>query len=184
MTGDGDAVATQVTIGTVRPWAFTIPFLARWEARHETLDRALAAVPAFTARAEVADDLALDGGLAGWSAKGVRRHRGKHWLAAKGGMMIAMNRTVTDGRPVEFELLRIEMKRRQASVLPADAHGRLADGIPDRRSRSARVSSSRILAASFAADPAYWRDGEALMARIEGNDQRASRARRSGASSA
>jgi hypothetical protein len=34
----------------------------------------------------------------------------EHWAAPDGGMLIGMSRTVTDGKPTEFEFLRIESR--------------------------------------------------------------------------
>ena len=125
---------------------------------------ALAAFLALSARAEGLDDLAW---LVGdWIERKGGTETEEHWLPAKGGLMMAMNRTFTQGRPVGFEFLRIEMSDGKPAYLsmpmgrPAVAFGTVEQG----PTRIVFEDAGR----DFPRRISYWRDGEALMARIEG----------------
>jgi hypothetical protein len=126
---------------------------------------ALAAFVALCARAEALDDLA-------WMAGAWMEHKGttdteEHWLAPKGGLMTAMNRTVIEGRPTAFEFLRIEMKDGKPVYLS------MPMGRPATEFRSVEQGPTRIVfedpGREFPRRILYWREGESLMARIEGN---------------
>ena len=62
---------------------------------------ALAAFLVLAARAESLDDLAWMAG--DWMERKGGVDTEEHWLAPKGGLMTAMNRTVIEGRPTSFE---------------------------------------------------------------------------------
>ena len=125
---------------------------------------ALAAFLALAARAEGLDDL-------GWMAGSWIEHKGttdteEHWLPPKGGLMMAMNRTVKDGKAVEFEMLRIVMKEGKPVYLS------MPNARPATEFQAAEQGATRIVfedpGREFPRRILYWRDGEALMARIEG----------------
>ncbi|HUQ29678.1 MAG TPA: DUF6265 family protein [Usitatibacter sp.] len=90
----------------------------------------------------------------------------EHWLAPKGGLMMAMNRTVVDGKATEFELLRIVMREGRPVYLS------MPNGRPAVEFASVEQAANRIVfedaGRDFPRRILYWRDGEALMARIEG----------------
>lgn len=90
----------------------------------------------------------------------------EHWLAPKGGMMVAMNRTVRANGRTSFELLRIEMREGKPVYL-AQPGGR-----PVTEFRTAEHAAQKIVFENpekeFPRRISYWRDGEALIARTEG----------------
>ncbi len=91
----------------------------------------------------------------------------EHWLPPKGGMMVAVNRTVRGpGKRTSFELLRIEMRDGKPVYL-AQPGGR-----PVTEFKAAEQSATRIVFENpekeFPRRVMYWREGEALMARTEG----------------
>ena len=134
---------------------------------------ALCTALAATARAEGLDDLSW---LAGsWIELKGGTETEEHWLAPKGGMMIAVNRTVRAGKAIEFELLRIEMRDGKPAYLSSPG------GRPPVEFRAIEQAAARIVfenpAHDFPQRILYWRDGEALMARIEGTDQGRARGR-------
>jgi hypothetical protein len=134
---------------------------------------ALCMFMAFTAAAEGLDDL---GWMAGsWMERKESTDTEEHWIAAKGGMMMAVNRTVKDGRASDFEFLRIELRDGKPVYLS------MPRGRPATEFRTAEQAPTRIVfedpAREFPRRIAYWRDGEALMARIEGTFNGEPRAR-------
>jgi len=80
--------------------------------------------------------------------------------------MMAMNRTVKDGKAVEFEMLRIVMKDGKPVYLS------MPNARPATEFQAAEQGPTRIVfedpGREFPRRIHYWRDGEALMARIEG----------------
>jgi hypothetical protein len=125
---------------------------------------ALATLFAFSAHAEALDDLA-------WMAGSWMEHKGttdteEHWLPPKAGLMTAMNRTVIEGRPVAFEFLRIDMQDGKP------VYWSMPMGRPAVPFRSVEQGPTRIIfedaGRDFPRRISYWRDGEALIARIEG----------------
>jgi hypothetical protein len=125
---------------------------------------ALAALLAIAARAEGLDDLAWMAGS--WMERKGATDTEEHWLAPKGGLMMAMNRTVKDGKAVEFEMLRIVMKDGKPVYLS------MPNARPATEFQAAEQGPTRIVfedpGREFPRRIHYWRDGEALMARIEG----------------
>lgn len=88
------------------------------------------------------------------------------WLAPKGGVMLAMSRTVRQGAVSDFEFIRI-----------AEVDGRLTYfASPRARSpvpfTAVEASAERIVFENTSHDfpqrVIYWREGDALVARIEG----------------
>ena len=82
--------------------------------------------------------------------------------------MVGAGRTVRDGKAVEFELLRIETKDGKPVYL-AMPQARAATEF-----RAIEQGESKIVfqrdGNDFPQRVIYWRDGDALMARIEGKD--------------
>src|SRR5215831_6575593 len=124
----------------------------------------IAALATMYTHAEGLDDL-------GWMAGSWIERKGgtvteEHWLPPSGGLMIAVNRTVAEGKPTSFEVLRIEMRDGKPSYLSSPG------GRPAVEFRTVEQSAQRIVfedpAREFPRRILYWRDGEALMARIEG----------------
>ena len=116
------------------------------------------------ANAEGLDDL-------GWMAGSWMERKGatdteEQWLAPKGGMMVGAGRTVRDGKAVEFELLRIETKDGKPVYLA------MPQARPATEFRAVEQGASKIVfqreGNDFPQRVIYWREGEALMARIEG----------------
>jgi hypothetical protein len=140
------------------------------------MKRLLATLVAFTAlgaQAEGLDDLAWIAG--DWMERKGATDTEEHWLPPKGGLMIAMNRTVRDGKAVSFESLRIVMKDGKPVYL-SQPNGQPVTPFP-----AVEQGPSRIVfedpAREFPRRILYWRDGEALMARIEGTIDGQPRAR-------
>ena len=134
---------------------------------------ALAVFVAIAARAEGLDDL---GWMAGsWMERNGGTDTEEHWIAPRGGLMMAVNRTVKDGRASDFEFLRIELREGKPVYLS------MPRGRPATEFRTAEQAPARIVfedpARDFPRRIAYWRDGEALMARIEGTINGEPRAR-------
>jgi hypothetical protein len=119
---------------------------------------------ATAAAAEGLDDLAWMAGS--WMERKGATATEEHWLPPSGGLMIAVNRTVSEGKPTSFELLRIEMKDGKPVYLSSPA------GRPATEFRTAEQASMKIVfedpGREFPRRILYWRDGDALMARIEG----------------
>ena len=131
------------------------------------MTRTMAAVAAFTAlmaRAEGLDDLSWMAGS--WMERKDGVDTEEHWLAPKGDLMIAMNRTVAGGKPTTFELLRIVMRDGKPVYLS------MPNGRPAVEFASVEQSATRIVfedaTRDFPRRILYWREGDALMARIEG----------------
>jgi uncharacterized protein DUF6265 len=119
---------------------------------------------AFPAAAGGLDDLAWMAGS--WMERKDGTDTEEHWLPAKGGMLIAVNRTVNPGEPSTFEFLRIVLADGKPAYLTSPG------GRPAEEFKSVEQSATRIVfenpAIEFPRRILYWRDGDALMARIEG----------------
>ena len=125
---------------------------------------AVALLMAFGVKAEGLQDLS-------WMAGSWLERKGgvtteEHWLPPSGGLMIAMNRTVSDGKATSFELLRIVMRDGKPLYLS------MPNGRPAVEFTSVEQGPARIVfedaGRDFPRRILYWRDGDALMARIEG----------------
>ena len=116
------------------------------------------------ARAEGLQDLAWMAGS--WMERKGGVDTEEHWLAPSGGLMIAMNRTVAQGKPTTFELLRIVMRDGKPVYLS------MPNGRPAVEFASVEQAATRIVfedaGRDFPRRILYWREGDALMARIEG----------------
>jgi hypothetical protein len=121
-------------------------------------------VAAGAARGEGLQDLSWMAGS--WMERKAGVDTEEHWLPPKGGLMMAMNRTVSDGKPTAFELLRIVMRDGKPAYLS------MPNGRPAVEFSSVEQAPTRIVfedaGRDFPRRISYWRDGDALMARIEG----------------
>lgn len=117
-----------------------------------------------TAQAGGLDDLAWMAGS--WMERKGGTDTEEHWLAPRGGLMLATNRTVKDGKASAFEFLRIELRDGKPVYLS------MPNARPATEFRTAEHAPTRIVfedpGREFPRRILYWRDGEALMARIEG----------------
>lgn len=87
------------------------------------------------------------------------------WLAPKGGVMLAMNRSLRQGA-IDFEFLRIAEVDGQLTYF-ASPRGRSPVAFIAVESSAERVVFENT-AHDFPQRILYWRDGDALVARIEG----------------
>jgi hypothetical protein len=107
--------------------------------------------------------------LAGsWSGNdGLDEHE-EHWTVPKGGAMVGMHRTVRQGRMVEFEFFRVEEQNGRLVYL-SQPGGRG----PATPFTLATLDGERVVfenrAHDFPQRLIYWKDGDALRARIEGS---------------
>jgi hypothetical protein len=129
-----------------------------------TLMVVITTVLPLVAAAEGLDDLSWMVG--DWMEKKGATATEEHWLPPSGGLMAAVNRTVSDGKPTTFEFLRIEMHDGKPSYLSSP------NGRPAVEFKSIEQSATKIVfedpGREFPRRILYWRDGDALMARIEG----------------
>ena len=90
----------------------------------------------------------------------------EHWMTPSGGAMLATSRTVKGGKMVEFEFLRIEevggelLYRAQPGGRPVTDFTRVEQGPSCVRFENPQHAFPRRIL--------YWKDGDALHARIEG----------------
>lgn len=91
----------------------------------------------------------------------------EHWTAARGHSMIGIHRDVAQGRTVEFEFLRIEQQGDRIVYL-AMPNGKS----PATAFSLEEMSAGRVVFENpthdFPQRIIYWKDGDALRARIEG----------------
>ena len=128
---------------------------------------------AFVARADAIQDL-------GWMSGSWIEHKGdagteEHWLDARGGVMLGMSRAVRGEKMVSFEHLRIESRDGKLVYLSSPS------GRPWSEFAAVEQAPTKIVfedpAREFPRRILYWRDGEALVARIEGTINGQPRAR-------
>ena len=129
------------------------------------LTASLVAFFALAARAEGLDDLSWMAGS--WMERKGATDTEEHWLAPKGGLMIAVNRTVVDGKAKEFELMRIEMREGKPVYLASPG------GRPATEFRAIEQSATKVVFENAAHDfpqrVIYKKRGaDSLIARIEG----------------
>lgn len=102
-----------------------------------------------------------------WAGRDGRFDHEEHWTAPRGGTMVGMHRTIGTGRTVEFEFFRIE-ERDGALVYLSQPGGRS----PATPFTARTVERERVVfenpAHDFPQRILYWKDGDALRARIEG----------------
>jgi hypothetical protein len=124
---------------------------------------ALLAAPLQTARPN-ASDVAWMSGCGDLTRNG--RHVSEYWMAAEGGTLIGMARTVANAKTIEWEFMLI---RETAAGLEYVA---TPSGQPEAIFTAARVSSSEVVFENPAHDSPqrilYRRDGDVLTAAIEG----------------
>jgi hypothetical protein len=128
---------------------------------------------ALAARAEGLDQLAWMAGT--WLERKGATDTEEQWLAPKGGLMLGVGRTVKDGKAVEFELLRIEARDGKPVYLA------MPQGRPATEFRAIEQSPGKVVferdGDDFPKRVVYWREGESLRARIEGQVRGRARAR-------
>ena len=102
-----------------------------------------------------------------WSGNDGPDEHEEHWTAPKGGAMVGMHRTVRQGRMVEFEFFRVEEQNGRLVYL-SQPGGRS----PATPFALATLDGERVVfenrAHDFPQRLIYWKDGNALRARIEG----------------
>jgi hypothetical protein len=151
-------------------YALAVTRLARF-ALAVSFSWAVGSTAALHAQAAAAPTLNDLGWLAGsWSGRDGPDDHEEHWTAPKGGTMVGMHRTVRDGRMVEFEFFRIEAQNGKLVYLSQP--GGQSPATPF---TLASVSVERVVfdnpAHDFPQRLIYWKDGNALRARIEGTMQ-------------
>jgi hypothetical protein len=110
-------------------------------------------------------DLAWMAGSWAGTSRGVEME--EHWTAPKGNSMIGIHRDVAKGRTVLFEFQRIEQQGEQVVYLASPGGRSPATPFPLKE-----VSATRVVfenpAHDFPQRIIYWKDGNDLLARIEG----------------
>jgi len=128
---------------------------------------ALAVCAAAPLRAQELDKLGFMTGH--WIQKTDKEEVQENWLGPRGNLMVATNLTMTAGRGPSFEFLRIGVKDGKV-IYFASPGGRPASEFP----ATAITGNSVVfenLARDFPQRVMYRRDGDALIARIEGKLQ-------------
>jgi hypothetical protein len=101
-----------------------------------------------------------------WASTAAPRTVEEMWMAPRGGTMLGMGRTVSDGRLIEYELVVV---REQAGQLAYQAH---PSGQPSAVFVSTSVTDSSVVFENpqhdFPQKVGYRREGETLSAWIEG----------------
>ena len=104
-----------------------------------------------------------------WAQKTAKEEVQENWLGPKGNVMVAVNLTLTPGRGSSFEFIRIAVKDGRI-VYFASPGGRPPVEFP-----MTQMSDNAIVfenaAHGYPAKISYRRDGDALVARIEGKRQ-------------
>jgi hypothetical protein len=123
---------------------------------------------AATVGAAAAQDLSALAFMSGhWVQKNEREDVQESWLGPRGNVMVATNLTLTSGRAASFEFLRIASKD-GAIVYFASPGGRAPVEFPAKEV----VANERIVfenpANAYPTRIIYRKDGDALVARIEG----------------
>lgn len=116
------------------------------------------------------DGLGVLGWMAGaWVAKDADGVTEELWGAPRGGLLLATSRTVKDGQLRSFELARIE-RRGDAAVFVAQPGGGAATEFVLEGPLSAATSRASFVAPAhdYPKRITYTREGDALVARIEG----------------
>jgi len=104
-----------------------------------------------------------------WMQKTEREEVQENWLGPRGNMMVATNLTMTAGRGPSFEFLRIGVKDGKV-VYFASPGGRPPTEFPARELTDSMVVFENP-ANAYPTRVIYRRDGDALIARIEGKRQ-------------
>jgi hypothetical protein len=131
---------------------------------------ALALLGALAAGPAPAQDLSKLGFMTGnWVQKSEREEVQESWLGPRGNTMVATNLTMTTGRGPSFEFLRIGVKDGKV-VYFASPGGRPPVEFPAREIGDGSVVFENP-ANGYPTRISYRRDGDALVARIEGKRQ-------------
>ena len=127
----------------------------------------LATVTALIATSLQAQDVSKLGWMAGhWMQKSDKEEVQESWLGPRGNTMVATNLTLTAGRGSSFEFLRIGVKDGRI-VYFAMPGGRPATEFPLQSMTDSSVVFENV-AHDFPQRIIYRRDGETLIARVEG----------------
>lgn len=123
----------------------------------------------FSLEAQATKDIADLAWLAGgWESKGKTVAFEEHWIAPAGGMMLAVGRTMSGGKLVEFEFLRIE-SRADGLYYVAQPGGK-----PPVAFRLTRSTRDSVVFENPAHDHpkiiSYRLDGAELLATVEGDE--------------
>ena len=102
-----------------------------------------------------------------WSGNDGADEHEEHWTAPKGGAMVGMHRTVRQGRMVEFEFFRVEAQNGRLVYLSQPGGRSPATPFTLKALEPERVVFENA-AHDFPQRLIYWKDGNALRARIEG----------------
>ena len=130
----------------------------------------LALLGALAAGPAPAQDLSKLGFMTGhWVQKSDKEEVQENWLGPRGNTMVATNLTMTTGRGASFEFLRIGVKDGNV-VFFASPGGRPPVEFPAREIGDGSVVFENP-ANGYPTRIAYRRDGDALIARIEGKRQ-------------
>jgi hypothetical protein len=101
-----------------------------------------------------------------WESTSSGRHIVEHWTSPEGGTMMGVSRTVVDGKTTEWEFLIIRSGARGLDYVAKPS------GQPEATFTASRVSGTEVvfenLAHDFPTRIIYQRDGDTLVASIEG----------------
>ena len=123
------------------------------------------AAAAFQAPAPTVKDVAWIAGC--WDYTRNTRHVTEHWMPAEGGTMMGVSRTVNNGKTTEWEFLIIREGAKGLEYVAKPSGQPEATFTVDHACRRPR-SCSRIPPTTFPKKIVYKRDGDALVASIEG----------------
>lgn len=116
---------------------------------------------------QAAEPVDLDWLAGAWCAQGERYTSEEHWLPKRGGLMLAVSRTIT-ARGSEFEFLRIEFDQKGARYIAQPSGGpATAFEMVDADARSVTFANPEH---DYPKRIRYVRDGDTLTARIDGGD--------------
>jgi hypothetical protein len=119
---------------------------------------------AFQAPAPTVKDVAWIAGC--WEYTRNTRHVTEHWLPVEGGTMIGVSRTVNNGKTTEWEFLIIREGGKGLEYLAKPS------GQPEATFTASAASATEVVfenpAHDFPKKISYKRDGDALVASIEG----------------
>lgn len=137
--------------------------------------RLLAAVFALAVFATHAADTDLAWMTGAWSETKGDTVVQEQWLDGSGGLMLGAGKTVKAGKVTTFELMRIELRDGTASYFASPGAKSWTEF------RAIELTPAKVVFENkehdFPQRVIYWRDGESLMARIEGAINGQSRSR-------
>lgn len=91
------------------------------------------------------------------------------WMSPAGGLMLGMNRYVAAGKPGDYEFMRIEIRADGGLWFVATPQGQTGGEFMMTSASASRVSFFN-LAHDFPQSIVYWREGDELLARVDGVD--------------